>query len=305
MIFNIMLSKVFILVSALIISGCKSNQPIDYFQNKTSTTSTPAQTETPTSPQTETSALTPTETPFLWDPNDPIDIIISDMLLPHEGKPHGLPSTVDWFHGPRLSMGNDPGAFTALVAWGQFYEAAEGNLATNSRVEICDIRAYILSKTDSKWHLVQYDRVVYGDLFAEDFADDTHKTADARVELSGCVSAKAGDGFVYHFWPATNGRVTIDPDDVAGLYTTVQARLVLDNHNLPDDTDQARYVLNMGADYWLDLTAEWDYWKTNGDAGIGRFKYVTTEWQAFNMITLSPDEVRANPPPIKWSFLSE
>ncbi len=32
---------------------------------------------------------------------------------------------------------------------------------------------------------------------------------------------------------------------------------------------------------------------------MGRFKYVTKEWQAFNMHTLSESELRKNPPPIK------
>jgi hypothetical protein len=289
-----------VLLSAPLMAACVPNIPTTTLPTETLTTTIIS--DPPPTP-TITPTQNPTEIPV--DLNDPVEIIISNMTLPHEGRPHGLPSSIDWYHGPRLSMGNDPGEFTALVAWGQFYEAAEGNPATNTRVEMCNIRAYILSKSDTEWHLVQFDRDVSGDLFNEDFADNYDKKADARYEPSGCKSATAGDGFVYHFWPATNGRVTIDPDDIAGLYTTIEARLVIDDPNKPDDRDQARYVLNMGADYWLDLTAEWDNYKTNGDAGIGRFKYVTTVWQAFNMITLSPEEIRSNPPPIEWSFLGD
>jgi hypothetical protein len=86
---------------------------------------------------------------------------------------------------------------------------------------------------------------------------------------------------------------------VAGIFTTVQARLVIDNPQQVDDTSQARYLLSMGGDYWLNLTAKWDNWKTNGDIGIGKFKYVTTGWRAFNMTTLSPEQITQNPPPLE------
>ena len=59
------------------------------------------------------------------------------------------------------------------------------------------------------------------------------------------------------------------------------------------------YLLNMGGDYWLDLGAPWDNFKTNGGIGMGRFKYVRTNWQAFNMTTLPESELRRNPPPIE------
>ena len=41
-----------------------------------------------------------------------------------------------------------------------------------------------------------------------------------------------------------------------------------------DDRAQARYLLCMGADYWTTLDASWSNFTTNGDVGIGRFKYV-------------------------------
>ena len=87
--------------------------------------------------------------------------------------------------------------------------------------------------------------------------------------------------------------------NIAGVYATVQARLIVDNRHLPDDRATARYLFNMGGDYWLNLTAGWDNLRTNRGIAIGRFKYVTGEWQAFNMTTLTEDEIRRNPPPIE------
>ncbi|MBE9169533.1 hypothetical protein IQ238_19055 [Pleurocapsales cyanobacterium LEGE 06147] len=219
------------------------------------------------------------------------------MTSPHEGMPHGVPTSYDWAYGPRLSMGNNPKNFQAMIAWGHLYEDSKGNPATNSRVQIKHIKAYMLSKRDGKWHLLQSSKKVEGAAYREDYAGDVSKPANIRDEPDGSLSVKAGEGYNFHFWCA-NGRVSINPKDIAGILTTVQARLIIDNPRQRDDRSKARYLLSMGGDYWLDLTAQWDNFKTNADIGIGKFKYVTTRWQAFNMTTLSPTEIRQNPPPI-------
>ncbi len=195
-------------------------------------------------------------------------------------------------------MGNDPKSFKAMIAWGQVYEDAEGNPANNTRVQLKNIKAYMLSKKDGKWHFLQGSRGVEGAAYREDFAGDINKPADIRREADGSISIKAGGGYNFHFWPS-GGRVTIDPDDIAGIFTTLQARLIISDFSQPDDRADARYLLNMGGDYWLTLTAKWDNWTTNGDIGMGRFKYIKPEWQAFNMTTLSEDEIRRNPPPLE------
>ena len=90
----------------------------------------------------------------------------------------------------------------------------------------------------------------------------------------------------------------VDPADVGGIFTRVDARLVVDDPSKPDDRDRARFLLDMGGDYWLDAHAAWDHFKTNNDIGIGRFKYVRADWQTFTMSTLSEAEIRKNPPPL-------
>lgn len=243
-----------------------------------------------------TSSTVPPNTVIADIPNS-VEIIINDMKLPHEGRPHGVPASYDWALRPRVGMGNNPGTFRAMVAWGQLYEDTNGNPATNTRVQIRDIKAYMLSKSDNRWHLLQNSRLVQGAAFREDFVDNSNKPADIRHEDDGSISVTAGEGYNFHFWSPT--RTSIDPNDIAGMFTTVQARLVMNNPSRPDDRSQARYLIDMGGDYWLDVAAQWDYLKTNGDIGIGRFKYVTMGWQSFNMTTLSEDEIRRNPPPLE------
>lgn len=224
--------------------------------------------------------------------------IIYDMSPPHEGRPQGVPSNYSWAKAPRIGMGNNSQGFKAMTAWGQLYEAEEGNSVTNTRVQIENIQAYILSKKDGMWHSLQSSKLVAGAAYREDYAGDISKPVDLRYERDGGISVKTSEGYNFHFWSA-DGRVEIEPEDVGGIFTTVQARLVINNPQEPDDRNQARYLLSMGGDYWLNLTAKWDNWKTNGDIAIGKFKYVKKKWQAFNMSTLSPDEIYRNPPPIQ------
>jgi hypothetical protein len=230
-------------------------------------------------------------------PINSIATIISDMQPPHEGIPHGVPKSYDWVAKPRVGSKN-PKKYNAAIAWGQLYEAEQGNPATNTRVQIKNIKAYYLSKSDGKWYLLQSSTTVQGAAYREDFKDDIKKPADIRDESDGSVSVKAGSGYNFHFWTVT-GKSAINPDNVGAMFTTVQARLVVDNPAKGDDRSQARYLLNMGGDYWLNVTATWNDLTTNEDFGVGKFKYVTTNWQAFNAITLSPDEILRNPPPIE------
>ena len=224
--------------------------------------------------------------------------ILSDMQGSHEGRLSGVPDSYDWAKRPRLGMGNKPGSFRALTAWGQIYREAGAAVPANTRIEIRNMKAYILHKSDNKWHKVQESVGVEGGAYVEDFAGDKSIAPDARKEPSGSVSVKLTPGYNYHFWPAA-GRATFDPNDLAGVYVTYQARLILNNSSATDDRAQARFLAGAGGDYWLNATAQGNNFKTNGDFAIGKMKLVTKKWRTFNAITLSADQIRSAPPPIE------
>jgi Right handed beta helix region len=148
----------------------------------------------------------------------------NNMTLRHEARPHGVPDYYDWADKPRLGYGNEPPkTWSAITAWGQVYEPVQGNPATNTRVQIKNIQSWILSKKDGKWHLVQSSKDVAGAAYLEDFKGDVNKPADIRYEPDGIISVTAGDGFNFYFWSSAD-RGTIDPNDIAGVFTSVQAR---------------------------------------------------------------------------------
>ena len=214
-----------------------------------------------------------------------LDEIVNDMILPHEGRPHGVPSSANWSYNPRVGAVEPPADWNAAIAWGQLYEWSAGNPATNTRVQIKDLELYYLSKIDHKWHLLQKSARVGGANYVEDFHDDLNKPADIKYPVDGGVSVTCGDGYNFHFWP-TSGRIKFPANEVAGCFVTVKAKLILANPEGNDDRDSAKFVMSVGGDWWLSLTAQWDQWKTNADMGIGRFRFVTPEWKSFNMYSV-------------------
>jgi len=236
--------------------------------------------------------------PFALNGQTSLEEIISDMVEPHEGRPHGMPANYDWALNPRYGTESPPETWNAAIAWGQLYEWIEGNPATNTRVQIRDLEMYYLSKTDLQWHALQQAVEVSGAAYVEDFAGDVNKLADKRKENDGSISVTCGDGYNFHFWPK-QGRTVYPKNDVKGCYVTVRARLIMNDPDGNDDRDSARYVMSVGGDWWESLTAVWDNWTTNKDIGIGRFRFVTPEWKSFNMITLPGDTVRKYVPPFR------
>lgn len=238
---------------------------------------------------------------------DPLVRLLEDMTLPHEALPAGVPDAFDWKRGPRIGARVPPPSWSAFIPWGHLYVAEGGHDAPNTRVQIRRIRAYLLRRSDGQWHRVAYSAAVDGGWYAEDYRGDANRPADVRPApeaQGGGVTATAGGGYNFHFW-SVGGRVGIDPLDIAGVYTTVEARLVLADADGPDDRAAARYLLGMGADFWENRTDPWRNWENVWDAGIGRFRFVTTRWQSFHMHTLDADTLRAHPPPLLCAGAAE
>ena len=250
----------------------------------TTTAATPPTTTTPTIPPTTPPVTTtPPTTPST---NTFAQLRTADMAQASEALPHGI--TYDFAYHPRLSAGLNAGGYTAFTGWGQLYECASGNPQPAARVEIRDIQSWIKSKSTGAWRVVQQSTATDGGAYSESFVNNTSKTSDAVTLSSGSTSVTAGGGYNYHFWPKTS-RVSIDPNDVAGVITNARYRLVPGTY---DPTKPSPcYVLSMGADYWSAVNAQWNQLLTNRDVGIGRFKRVDSDWRTGTMSTAVGAEV--------------
>jgi Ricin-type beta-trefoil lectin domain-like len=242
-----------------------------------------------------------TQPPAAGEIANTLERVADSMVGNHEGFPNGVDG--DWALKPRMGMGNNARQdWPFMTPWGQVYVEKQGNPAVNTRVQVKDIAAWYLSKRDGRWRKWIAAPSVEGAMFREDFAGDItnpNPEAPIRAEASGGKSAKPGGGFNFHFWPPAPTRVAIDTGDIAGVWTVFKVRLIKDNPAGPDDRAQARFVASAGGDYWRSLTApQKSDWSNNGDIGIGKFYFVTNDWQSINFTTLTPDQLRQNPPPI-------
>ncbi len=228
-----------------------------------------------------------------------LEIIWNDMDLPHEAIPSGVPETMDWRLAPRLSYGNNPPEdWTAMIPWGQVY-AVDGDVqtGTNTRFQIRNMQTWYLSKSTNTWILWIKSSNIEGANYAEDFQNDINIPADIELETDGGgISASLQPGYNFHFWTAGD-RIEIDPTDIAGVWSSMEARLIVADTNNPDDRHTAKLLFSAGADYWKAVDSEWDQWKTNGDIGIGRFRFIKNDWQVFNMHTLTAEQLANQPPP--------
>jgi len=225
-----------------------------------------------------------------------IDNVVNDMQGLHEAPPFGVPVTYTWQAGPRIGLGNNPGTFKAMLPWGQIFETDPGNTSTNTRVEVRNLKAYYLNNKTNTWQLWTQAQKPTGFHTSQNLTIEDNKPADIK-SLPESISVGMLKG--YNFYLLTPMRVTINPADIGGVFITVQARLILNDANKPDDRDAANIMLSAGGDYWLNLTAPGGNYTNNGDIAIGKFKRLSRDWKAFNMHTLTSDQIRNNPPPLE------
>jgi hypothetical protein len=235
-----------------------------------------------------------------------VQTIIDDMTLPTDAALHGVPGYYSWASGaangqnPVPVKNNQDEWFLAMTAWGQVYIPVEGSLATNTRCQVRNVESKLLMK-NGEWVAVQSGNP-QGAAFVEDFANNASIDAGMRDEsnngggISVIVGVGAWSGYNFHFWP-TGSRAEVDVDSVIGVFTTCEARLIINDINGTDDRDICKNIMQMAGDWWLNLTIGWlPDWSANSGIGNGRSKWLTKEWQSFNYCSLPPADILINPP---------
>jgi hypothetical protein len=224
-----------------------------------------------------------------------VDTIINDMALLNDEVPYGIPTWWNWATKSVIHRPTCPSGWSSLAAWGGASRGASNSPDTNTRIQIKNIKTYIKSRSTGRWQLLQSTVSVGGAAF---YPGGGHAfNANTRKLPDGSVAIWIPQGYVYHFWPTTV-RPSIDGGNVAGVFVTYQARLIIDDTNKPDDRGIAKYVSQTGADWWSSFNAVFNNFKTNTPVGISRAKYITSNWQSFNFTSLPGAELRSNPPPI-------
>ena len=186
------------------------------------------------------------------------------------------------------------------LSWYAAFEA-QGNAATNTRVQVKNIRMYILSQATRKWTLVDQVAAPWTDKFNV-VGTSYAGTQGFRQESTGGVSIKP----TYPQFDHGYGKVIrlADPSDVRAVFTAVDFKLVTDNAALPDDSAKAKYVVSVAGDYWPGSNDPADSWPWAPAMANGRHLLVTNNWRTTTMLVPNKnygstfEEIRSNPPPL-------
>lgn len=223
----------------------------------------------------------------------PIGDVISDMGYDSEVRP--LFSEFEWQEHPVITQhaprgdaivdswtGNRPEWCYDFQSWFIVQEAI-GNEASNTRVEISNLRAYYLNETTRDWTQLDVKMIPTIDRYVYPYQlEDAIDTADVRQEASG-ISIRPS---FPSFFRGTGNVVTIPghPSDVRAVYVAMDFRLITDNSDLPDDSGNAYYVVQVGADYFPG-NSQGDWSEPNPPGiGHGRFLIAKGEWRTATLL---------------------
>ena len=240
-----------------------------------------------------------------------IDQVIADMSSPSEAMV--IDPRFDWQYNPKITMhaprgdaipswwtGDRPTWTSAVLSWFTAFEA-QGNKATNTRVQLKDLRFYVLSESTRKW--TQVDLSAAPDLNLWKYPFDYAAPASGsgvRKESVGGISVKPKYPNFHHGW---GNAKSINPQDVRAVFATIDFRLGVDDAAKADDRAQARYVVDVGADYYPDMKLKWSLNYAPG-VGNGRMMLATPDWRTATMLVPNKNygstmaEMKTNPPPL-------
>jgi hypothetical protein len=200
---------------------------------------------------------------------------------------------------PKWWTGERPAWSYNVLTWFVAYEA-DGNTATNTRVEVKNLRFFVYSQANKKWDRFDIRQKPGLDLWTDPFTYKSGVTG-MRWEADGGISMKPTSPDFFHGY---GNSVTITPEDVRGVFVAMEFRLVVDNASKPDDRANAKYVLDVGGDYYPgNGQGSWGLGYAPG-MGNGRMLLATPEWRTATMLVPNTalgadmEEMKVKPPPL-------
>ncbi len=214
--------------------------------------------------------------------NDSTYTAIESMIAQsHEGVPNGAP--IDWKYKPRIENLYKPYGWNALTQWGQIYLEEGYEYPQNTAIEISNFKIYGYSQYDGEWKLIKHS--MPGDVFyREDYNGDMHTTLPNKIKKdyeNKKLTVKLDKETVgYNLHPFSQQINISDSSiyDLQYIMFRMDVRLVKWDENAIDDRDAARYVANVGGDWWRNVGDVWQPdWSTNVGIGQGQFRTITKD----------------------------
>jgi hypothetical protein len=191
-------------------------------------------------------------------------------------------------HVPRWISSNWPsnynyGWWNYILPWFVQFEGYD-NQAYNTRIQIRNLKLWIQYKSTNAWRL-QSNPAQFGGQFCAKGGNyqNCYGGNNTRSESSGGLSFKPNGNNDFHGWFGNRSQY-INGWDIKAVMVTFQSRLIVDNPAYGDDRARARYLLNIGADYYPTSSGTPGYLPS---VGMSRAKMLKDYWQPFTMMTFS------------------
>ena len=195
----------------------------------------------------------------------------------------------DWKHNPR--PGGDcmkPADWKSLGIWSTIYAQDGMRRSANTGIEFKNMKIYGYSSRRG-WVFLEHANPT-GSFYDENFVNDYNKYFEGRIyndqdnKTTKILLDKETTGFNYHPFGSQIDLSGLDMVDIEYVYSTLDIRLITWNESKDIDIEDAKYVANIGGDWWVEQGATWKPdWSANRDVAVGQFRTITKEWKTLEM----------------------
>ena len=196
-------------------------------------------------------------------------------------------------NGPRINPdGSFPvSSWNAIGHWMTTYKVSGSSYYDNVGLLLQNPKAWIWNTSTRSWDVLSED-FEWGTWYREDFWDDGNGNISGTTEWETGVSGNHSkwvkikqtsetSGRCFHPWGyQKNWRSNSNWSNNGQPYivTKIDFKLVKWNESGADNLDNARLVVNSGADWWSEVGATWQPdWSTNRDMAVGKYILATRQ----------------------------
>ena len=223
----------------------------------------------------------------------------------HEAVPSCADSN-DWKYAPRAGANNGmkPAGWKGVGIWATIYLQEDQKPVSNTGIEFQNMKLWAYTKTTG-WILLEHANP-QGSFYDEDFSNDSHKNfqsnfinyeSEKRTRIKLDYSTI---GYNYHPFGSQidlveagllNSDGSVINGDTLYILSEMDIRLCVWDASRPSDIDDAKYVANIGADWWREKGLSWTPdWNSNKDVCVGQFRTITKDWKRLYMTNV-PSEL--------------
>ena len=214
----------------------------------------------------------------------------------HEATPNNPnppAGAYNWVNGPRINPdGSFPvSSWNAIGHWMTTYKVSGSSYYDNVGLLLQNPKMWIWNTSTRSWDVLSED-FEWGTWYREDFWDDGNGNISGTTEWETGVSGNHSrwvkikqtsetSGRCFHPWGyQKNWRSNSNWSNNGQPYivTKIDFKLVKWNESGADNLDNARLVVNSGADWWSEVGATWQPdWSTNRDMAVGKYILATRQ----------------------------